>query len=290
MFGNTYSSEYLHLVPHLQKDEATLTVSSSLYAEEKTYEKDLQVIDLTNQEGYVQTLNYKKATNDRLMYEIEIQALISGKYNENYSGSLNFISDKKVQSYGIKEPIGKFYYWFPSSIKNFDQALFASYRPKLYEPKAHQFFNGRHEITLSYLYKYQENIFEVSGEVFSTIFGKKEVRLDSGAEDTIDSFTEVGLKFTPGIILETFSIHLLSSYSSMTDYNTRNQFFERYSDKGYAVEIGGKINWKMLKNQGLSFSYLERESYFNSIEEDLSRNIEFEIDSEEYKLSWWILL
>ncbi|WP_372655272.1 hypothetical protein [Halobacteriovorax sp.] len=290
IFSNSYAFEYLSILPQLKKDQTLITLSSGLYSLEKTYEKDAQLLDLTNQEGYLQTINYQKAFSDRLSYEIEFKVLVAGEYTETYSGNLSYIEDKRDNSHGASEPTFKAYYWFNDPRENFHHALFASLRPKLVEPKAHQFYNGRNEIKLSYLYLYQHKHIEVSGEIFSTLFGKKEIVLDSGAEDTIESFTEVGFRFNPGIILEKFSLHLLSSYSSMTDYNTSNKYFERNSDKGYAVEIGARANWKYSKNKGLTFSYLERESYFNSIEEDVSRNIEFEIDSEEYMLSWWILL
>lgn len=290
LFSNTYAFEYLSILPHLKKGQKLLTVSSGLYSLEKTYEKDTQVLDLTNQEGFLQTVNYQKAHSDRFSYEVELSVLVAGKYNETYSGSLSYLEDKKDNSHGPREPIFKSYYWFNQPREKFHHALFASLRPKLIEPKAHQFYSGRNELTLSYLYIYQHKNIEISGALFSTLYGKKEIVLDSGAEDTIESFTEVGFKFNPGIILQNFSLHLLSTYSSMTDYNTRNKYFERNSDKGYAVEIGARANWKYSKNKGLTLSYLERESYFNSIEEDVSRNIEFEIDSEEVKLSWWILL
>ncbi|GEM_PF-4063803 len=290
LFSNTYAFEYLSILPKLEKGQKVLTFSSGLYSQEKTYEKDSQVIDLTNQEGYLQKFTYQKAHSDRFSYEIEFSVLVAGKYNETYSGDLSFIDDKKHSSYGLREPLFKSYYWLESPKANFNHILFASFRPKLTEPKAHEFYSGRNEITLSYLYIYQDKHFEVSGELFSTLYGKKEIVLDSGAEDTIESFTEVGLKFNPGIILDNFSIHILSTYSSMTDYNTANKDFQRSSDKGYAVEIGVRTNWKYSKNKGLTFSYLERETYFNSIEEDITRNIEYEDDSEEYMLSWWILL
>lgn len=288
--SNSYSLEILHSTPRLKPGEKLLTISTGLYTEEKTYEKDFTTIDSAKQDGYLQSITFKSAVNKNISYAIELEGLIDGTYEENYSGSLSFIQDKHVPSKGLREPLLQFYYWFDSELTSFNHAFFSSFRPKLIEPKAHEFYAGRNELTLSYLYKFKRSYYEVSGELFSTVYGKKEVRLDTGAEDEIQSFTEVGLKFTPGLIFESASIHLLSSYSSMTDYNTRNQHFERNSDKGYAVEIGGKVNWNFTKGQGVSFSYLERESYYNSIEDDRTRVVEYEIDSEEYLLSWWILL
>lgn len=288
--SNSYSLEFLHLTPRLKPGEKLLTISTGLHSEEKTYEKDFTTIDSAKQDGNLQSVTFKSALNKNISYGVEIEGLIDGTYEESYSGSLDFIQDKHVPSKGIKEPVFQFYYWFDSELTFFNHAFFSSFRPKLIEPKAHEFYAGRNEFKLSYLYRFRRNYYEVSGEIFSMVYGKKEVRLDTGAEDEIESFTEVGVKFTPGLIFENVSIHLLSSYSSTTDYNTKNQHFERNSDKGYAVEIGGKINWTFSNGQGISFSYLERESYYNSIEEDKTRVVEYEIDSEEYLLSWWIIL
>jgi len=281
--------EHLSIHPYLKKGQSALILSTGTWEDEKTYEKDSDIIDMSEQKGYVQTLNYKKAFSNQFTFSIELQLLVDGTYSENYSGSLSHIPDKKQSSHGPREPLFKGYYWLDYPGKEFKHAFLFSLRPKIIEPKAHEFFTGRNELSFSYLYRYQRSNFEVAGDIYSTIFGKKEVRLDSGAEDTIEAFTEVGLRFNPGLIFERFSIHVLSAYSSMTDYNTKNSYFSRYSDKGYAVEIGIKINYKISNSQGISWFYLNRESYFNSIEEDLSRAIEYEIDSDEHRLSWWLI-
>lgn len=289
LFIKAHASDQLSIYPRLKEGQSLLKFSTGVYDEDKSYEKSQKVIDLTLAEGFVQGIEYQKAFTEKLIFQIQFEAMIDGRYSETYAEELSFIPDKNESSHGLKEPLFTLYYWFNSSDSNFNHALRSSLRPKLVEPKAHEFYNGRNEFTLSYLYRYRTGLFEVAGEIYSTIYGKKEIRLDSGPEDIIESYTEVGLRFYPGIIYKNFSVHLLSAYASTTDYNTTNASFNRYSDKGYLVDIGTEVKWAFSKNQGISWYYLNKESYFNSIEEDSSRDIEYEIDSDEHKLSWWIL-
>ncbi len=285
---SSYSSELLHYYPKIEGGKHLVSTSLiSLYSE-RAYDLSDETIDSISTDGGILGVQYLKALSDNLSFSIELEYMFIGEYEEEFSGDLSHIPNKSAGSDGVREPKASLTYWFDHNLdKRFHHALNLSYRPKILTPDANHYAAGRNELQGNYIYSFRMNHFDISGSLFTHIYGKKEIKLPGGIEDKIGSYSEAGLTLSPGYLFESWALYLVGGYSSTTDYNTNNSLYERKSDKGFSYLLGLNLRYASSANTIVEFSFNTKETVFNSIEEDVTRDIEYEIEDRKMTLKLW---
>lgn len=271
------------------KENTSLFKSSILSTfEEREYERNQVPIDKITKKGNAGVIEYSWSNSSNYEFTIELDYLFGGDFQEKYQGELSNIPNKETDTSGIKEPLFRVRKWLPYK-KNqfFKHALEISLRPKLFEPKASDYAEGRNITTLNYLFSYHKKGFEIAGDIYSRLYGKRELTLPDGLVDETKAYSEVGFILNPGYIFTKNSAHLILGYSSTTNYNTSNTFYTRESDKGFIWHYGVKYKHQMTKKDILEFSAHLKTTTFNSIEEDPTRDVEFKIFERFVTLKWW---
>lgn len=271
------------------KKNARLFKSSILSTfEEREYERNQVPIDKITKKGHAGVFEYSWVNDSEYEFTIELDYLFGGDFNEKYQGELSNIPKKETDTNGIKEPLFSVRKWLPfKNNANFKHAIELSLRPKLFEPKASDYAEGRNITTLNYLFSHYKKGFEIAGDIYSRLYGKRELTLPDGLVDETKAYSEVGFILNPGYIFEKNSAHLILGYSSTTNYNTSNAFYSRASDKGFIWHYGVRYKHQMTKKDTLEFSAHLKTTTFNSIEEDPTRDVEFKIFERFVTLKWW---
>lgn len=244
---------------------------------------DIDEIKLIGTEG---SLIYKYKFNKNILLGAEVLYLIDGRFREEYKEELDYIEDRKVFANGFQEPAFIIDYWKKSHTKDFYHGLNFFYRPKIATPSIENYGNGRHELKVTYFYKYSKNRFTLDGEVYSYMYGRKKVKLSPGTVERTGGYTEITVGAMVGYRFAKVHPKFRFAYSSTTDFNTKNKYFERKSDKGFGIIAEFQLDYYTADSKWINLTVHSDTKKFNSIEEDVSRDISYELESRYIKLSY----
>ncbi|MDD0854865.1 hypothetical protein HBN50_17305 [Halobacteriovorax sp. GB3] len=264
------------------------SISAFGYEEEREFERDSAVVEELNYEGGGIKIGYGYFIKGKYFLGLEFDYLIKGEYQERFSEDLESLPDGTINVHGFREPTLIFRNYFEHSMdQHYFHGLHFTYNPKIFNAHQSNYASGRHEASLGYWFSYRRPSFEFAGEIYTKVYGRKRVDRRLGGQEITGNFSEVGIDLKPGFITKHFAFHLLGGTSNTTDYNTRNKDFARLSDKGFTIYGGlsltyGNPQFKIVL-ESIAKSYV-----FNSIEEDLSREVDFEYETKytTLKLEW----
>ncbi len=289
IFHSLYASSNLPFYFELEDKSNLIKVGYSYSDVTADYERDEIAIDQIQIKGNIAEIDFTRRNKSGYEFNISFSYLVGGDFKEKYRKELSFIPTNESTPNGFKEPILGVRKWLAFSGKGFKHAAEITYRPKLFDPKISSFSEGRHIGTARYLFSYINKKFELAGEFYARLYGKRELRLNNNTIDETEPYTEAGFIVNPGVIFNRISFHCRLGYSSTTDYNTSNRLYKRESDKGFIWHYGFNSKYQINQKNYIELSAIRKETSFNSIEDSPSENIEFQIQENLISAKWGIL-
>lgn len=252
----------------------------------REYELNHKIIDEITSTDYFTVLKAKRSLGISNLYLIvDFPIHISGEYEEFYDSKDDFKHDKKVNYKSFREPSIHLEYWFKHSLaSNFFHALDLSYTPKFYRPSVYQFGNGRHEVKINYHYLTVYKTFFVEGNIYSKVFGRKETILTDRSIEFTPAYTEVVTNFGVGYFSSRFLVSGLVGYGQTTNFSNKSKNLTHESDKGFVLQYLVTMQYQVKSDLVFRMEYEATSKIFNTINEDLSKDIDFENETSNLQL------
>lgn len=188
---------------------------------------------------------------------------------------------------GPLDPEVFFIYEFHSRKDSWNQQVYLSGNPFDIEEQPRKIFRGGHDVFLEYRFSHQYGSDALYGALFSHYYGKKDFFQPGDPRvSTSEPYTEVGIKL--GYLwrpLEKWSFFVDGTFGLSSDFEVRTPEVQRYADKGYLIFIGAGLNYFYSNNVFFTFHSWRGSRVYNATQEDLSRNIDYEIEDDFYLFS-----
>lgn len=188
---------------------------------------------------------------------------------------------------GILDPEVFFIYEFRSEKRSWNQQLYLSGNPFDIKEKPRKIFRGGHDVFLEYRFGHDYSNGALYGQLFSHYFGKKRFFQPGDPRPSVsEAYTEVGLKL--GYLFKVhpkFSFFIDASFGLSSDYIVRTPEVQRFADKGYLYFGSAGMNYFLEKNIFFKLETWRGSRVYNATQEDLNRNIEYEIEDDFYLMS-----
>lgn len=259
-----------------------------MFEDEREYNRNGVDIDEVKLKGTTARLEYSRFYSQKLYYQLGLEYLFDGYYQEEYKEELDFINDAQTDVKGVREPdLTLFYALDTTDYTNLTHAIRFYYRPKIFTSKASRYSSGGGDIEFAYYYNTWIDNFTIEGDIYSRIHGKRESRSIGQIEESTSAYTEVGLNISGSYRLGNFVPGLNFGYASTTEYKSRNKFFKRDSDKGFGVNVEVSLAYSFSEAQQVEFSFYSRSFQFNSIEEEEQEtDIAYELERRHISLAY----
>lgn len=189
---------------------------------------------------------------------------------------------------GPLDPEIFFVYEFRSRKDSWNQQVYLSGNPFDIEEEPRKIFRGGHDIFLEYRFSHQYEEGALYGVIFSHYFGKKDFFQPGDPRPSVsEAYTEVGLKI--GYLYKIhrkWSLFADVTFGLSSDYVVRTPELQRFADKGYLYfgGIGANYFWK--ENCFIKLQTWRGSRVYNATQEDLNRNIDYEIEDDFYSISF----
>lgn len=188
---------------------------------------------------------------------------------------------------GPLDPEVFFIYQFNSRKDSWNQQVYLSGNPFDIEEKPRSIFRGGHDIFLEYRFSHKYDSGALYGQLFSHYFGKKNFFQPGDPRPAVsEAYTEVGLKL--GYLYKInphWSLFGDFTFGLSSDYIVRSPEVERYADKGYLLFGAVGINYFFRENLFFTVKGWRGSRVYNATQEDLSRNIDYEIEDDFFLFS-----
>lgn len=211
-------------------------------------------------------------------YELKFGPLSSRSGEAPYSSSAQ----------GPLDPEVFFIYEFNSRKDSWNQQFYLSGNPFDIEEAPRKIFRGGHDVFLEYRFSHRYDSGALYGQLFSHYFGKKNFFQPGDPRVSVsEAYTEVGLKL--GYLWKLhpkWSLFAEGTFGLSSDYIVRTPEVERFADKGYLLFMGVGANYFYSKNVFFTVKGWRGSRVYNATQEDLSRNIDYEIEDDFYLFSF----
>lgn len=219
-------------------------------------------------------------------FQFQMPFFFKGDYSEYYDTGADFEHGKDVKASSFKEPSFRLDHWFEHQMsKDFFHALEISYTPKFYRPSVYQFGNGRHEIKINYHYLNYFDKYFLEGNIYTKIFGRKKLILTDSEIEVTPAYTEVATNLGLGFYNKNWIISASVTYGQSTNFSNKSKNLTHESDKGFVINYNLRMLRHLNENFDLEAKYSATSKIFNAINEDTSKDIDFEKESSELELS-----
>lgn len=219
-------------------------------------------------------------------FQFQLPFFFKGDYSEFYDSGSDFKHEKDIKASSFKEPSFRLDHWFEHQMsKDFFHALEISYTPKLYRPSVYQFGNGRHEIKINYHYLNYFDKYFLEGNIYTKVFGRKKLILTDSEIEVTPAYTEVATNLGVGFYNRAWIIAASVTYGQTTDYSNKSKNLTHESDKGFVLNYNLRILRHLSADFDLEAKYSAFSKIFNTINEDTSKDIDFEKETSELELS-----
>lgn len=217
---------------------------------------------------------------------------VMGQYDVDREYELKFgpassrAGDAPYQSnaQGPLDPEVFFIYEFRSQKDSWNQQIYISGNPFDVEEEPKKIFRGGHDVFLEYRFSHQYDSGSLYGVLFSHYFGKKNFYQPGDPRPSLSqAYTEVGLKM--GYLYKVhskWSFFADATFGLSSDYVVQTPEVQRFADKGYLIFASVGVNYFWKRNCFLKFETWRGSRVYNANEEDINRNIEYEIEDDFY--------
>ncbi len=189
---------------------------------------------------------------------------------------------------GPLDPEVFFIYEFRSRKDSWNQQVYLSGNPFDIEEQPRKIFRGGHDIFLEYRFSHRYDSGALYGHIFSHYFGKKRFFQPGDPRPSIsEAYTEVGLKV--GYLWKLhkrWSLFAEGTFGLSSDYIVRTPEVERFADKGYLLFGALGVNYFLSEKCFVTVKGWRGSRIYNATQEDLSRNIDYEIEDDFFLLSF----
>ncbi len=188
---------------------------------------------------------------------------------------------------GPMDPEVFFIYEFRSQKDSWNQQVYLSGNPFDIEESPRKIFRGGHDVFLEYRFSHQYGSDSLYGEIFSHYYGKKNFYQPGDPRKSVsEAYTEVGLKLGYLYRLnESFSFFADGTFGLSSDYIVQTPEVQRFADKGYLLFANVGLNYFWNKNCFLKLETWRGSRIYNATQEDLNRDIEYEIEDDFYLMT-----
>lgn len=253
---------------------------------EREFEKGEDIIESITLSGNGVSSSYGVFTSSKDYLQISLDALIDGKYEEAYSYELSYLGNRENKVRGVREPELSYMRAFPTiNDVHYFHGFKVSYRPSFNLAKQTNYLRGSHELELSYWFSYRRKNYELAGMLYSKYSSEKKIQLAEFGEERASPYSEVGIELMPTFIFDHFAFRLIGGTGNTTDYNTKNDEFKRESDKGFSVYGGASLEYDQ-EDFAVIAKIIATSYVFNSIDEDLTRDVDFEFENRTINLDF----
>ncbi len=268
---------------HLNQGEHFFSSQAGYISSEIEYEQD-EVVKSHYDSKYLRSeFSYATGFIFDLMAHLTISLGTNGTLEKNHDASLN-LPYQKSHFHGIQGFEFKLQKLLPLSNQKTNYAFILGSRGSLQTPKETNLSYGGFDFNMSLSWSHQHKSHYFNGNIKSEIIGRKKTKLINGNKEVTDAYSvlgaQVGYVYTTSGI-NPFGLSFEPHFYHTTDYNTRNPYFNRITDKGFIW--GAKI--KLIKTLNQNFDlYLThmRESYmFNVVDSSVSGEVDYEIERNE---------
>jgi|GEM_PF-3267453 len=211
-------------------------------------------------------------------YEIKFGPGSSRSEDEQYSSS----------SSGFLDPEVFLIYQIKSGKDSWNQQIKLQGNPFDIKEKPRKIYRGGHDIFLDYRFSHQYDNGALFGTLFSHYFGKKNFYQPGDPRLSIsDPYTEVGIDL--GYLLrfnKRWSLKVQGTFGLISDYVVRTPEVTRSADKGYMLQGLLGLNFRVNPNNILSVEGHRGSRIFNATNEEINRDIEYEIENDFLLFKW----
>lgn len=246
---------------------------------EREFEKGEDIIESITLSGNGVRSSFGIFTSAKNYFEVSVEALADGKYEEVYAHELSYLGNRDNKVKGIREPEIVFMRSFPTiDDVNYYHGFKGTYRPSFNLAKQSNYLRSGHELEFSYWFSYRQKYYEFAGMLYSKYSSEQKVKLSEFGEERASPYSEVGIELMPTFIYNNYAIRFIGGTGNTTDYNTKNNEFERKSDKGFSVYGGVSLEYDR-DDFAVNAKFIATSYVFNSIDEDLTRDVDFEFEN-----------
>lgn len=202
-----------------------------------------------------------------------------GENDEFYKNEQKQLNDKKFNFESLREPTVEVSHWFDHRFgKSFSHGMFLTYTPKLYRPSVYDFGSGRHQIKVNYKYLHHLKTIYIEGNIATELFGRKKLILSDGNIEVTPAYTEVNTTLGAGYENQFLDILLYVGYGQTTNYSNKSAHLTRQSDKGFVTIIGFDFEFYKNRDYQIVINGLAKTKVFNAINEDLNKDVDYELE------------
>ncbi|WP_155897052.1 hypothetical protein [Bacteriovorax sp. BSW11_IV] len=281
--GQSFASPYLF--KFYPKGTKVVGIGAFNLENEREFEKGEDIIENLTLSGTGLNFLYGHYLSEKDYLEISISAL-AGKYEEVYSHELAYLGNRDNKVFGVREPVITYLRKFNTvDDHHYNHGLKIAYSPSFNMAKQTNFMRGHHELEINYWFSYRRKNYEMAGQLYSRYFTEKKIELSDMGSERSSPYSEVGIELMPAFIYNEFAIRAIGGTGNTTDYNTKNDQIERKSDKGFSVYGGGSLEYDN-EDFAANLTFIASSYVFNSIDEDMARDVDFEFENREISLNF----
>lgn len=268
----------------LEDEQSQVWFSETFSEIEREFESSVRVIDETYSSTLVSSIDlYNKSLINGLQVGIGASFLKDSKNVNKFDTNLSMSNSRSEEKNYLGNSFIEVLKEVGSSLNEDKHFLKFKYITP-FGTKEHLFLEERNIIQLSYLFKsIVRKKWKITTEIYARYFGEIKTKKKAIGEEKRESFSEVGFNFHPSFRKGKFSLVPNLGFSFTTDYNTRNQFFTRITDKGFSYSGGLEVQY-LAKKYTLSLEYFSSSYVFNTVSDDPSQDIDNEFEKRTVRL------
>lgn len=283
----TANDSYHYLAfPLLQENQKQLSYQLGFDSTEYEYELNDTVLTHSDAKYLRHEIEYSQYLFQGITLSFMISAGQWGNLKKYYDSSLN-LKNESIRFHGIQGYDLRLKKYLPFSNEKSKYGFQIGSKGSLQTPKETNMAYGGFDFHIAFLMAHKHHEHYFLGELKSEIVGrKKRYLMDGGHKEITDAYSMFGAQI--GYLYENPFIDIAISpyFYHTTDFNTRNNLYNRITDKGFLW--GGEFKFMKKINQQWSLYLIHiRESYvFNVVDPQHKSGIDYEIERNETNLGF----
>lgn len=280
------------------KGAASLEIRSSTMHEEIEYEANSVRIDQENYKYNLYELRGLITPVERMTFGFLGGYDFDREYEVHFGPESSRANDPPFLGHarGFTDPELIFAYNFEPVSENWVQQFYFQFNPFDVEEAPNRIYRGGHDFFLEYRFGHADSYGQMHGKIYSHYFGKKNFYIPGDNRPSVtEPYTEVGLEI--GYTYRFFSPYIIRAsveFGQSSDYVVRTPELNRSADKG--TIIGAEVDFAKYFGQQtlLGFNFKTITRVYNANNEQLSRNIDYEIEKQSFQIflrfeggPWW---
>jgi hypothetical protein len=268
----------------LDEKQSAMFYEVTYKSSEEEYEVSGRVLTHQDTKHYRHKLAYEYGLPNDLSLQLGLAFSSTGTIEKFNDQSLS-IPNQRIKFRGLQGYEVSLTKRLPLSNSKTQYALKLSSIGTILKPKETNFAYPGYDLSLYFFLSHKHDDHYFTGELKSEIVGKKETKLHNGGQnEVIDAYSILGAKI--GYLNENTIIpyHLTAYFYHTTDYNKKDQFFIRRTDKGFVWGAEVKFYKKINQRLEMYLAHLRESHVFNIVDSSLTSAVDYEIEKNETRL------